>query len=119
MKTLVLKPADVKPEWLLVDATDQVVGRLAATIATMLLGKHRPDYTPHVASGDLIVVINADKVKFTGRKWSDKVYDRYTGYPSGRKVITAEQLRQKSPETIIKLAVKRMLPEEQARPQHH
>lgn len=110
MKTFVLKPADFKPEWLLVDAEDLVVGRLAAKIAPMLIGKHRPQYTPHVACGDFIVVVNAGKVRFTGTKWQNKTYDKYTGYPSGRKVMTAEEMRDKSPETIIKLAVRRMLP---------
>ena len=110
MKTFVLKPADFKPEWLLVDAEDLVVGRLAAKIAPMLIGKHRPQYTPHVACGDFIVIVNAEKVRFTGTKWQNKTYDKYTGYPSGRKVLTAEEMRAKSPETIIKLAVRRMLP---------
>jgi large subunit ribosomal protein L13 len=110
MKTFVLKPADVKPEWHLVDATELVVGRLAAKLAPMLIGKHKPQYTPHVACGDFVVIVNAEKVKFTGTKWSSKTYDKYTGYPSGRKVVTAEELRAKSPETIIKLAVRRMLP---------
>ena len=110
MKTFVLKPADVKPEWHLVDATELVVGRLAAKLAPMLIGKHKPQYTPHVACGDFVVIVNAEKVKFTGTKWTSKTYDKYTGYPSGRKVITAEDLRAKSPETIIKLAVRRMLP---------
>jgi large subunit ribosomal protein L13 len=110
MKTFVLKPADVKPNWLLVDATDLIVGRLAAQIAPMLMGKHRPDYTPHVAGGDFVVVINASKLRFTGRKMTDKIYDKYTGYPSGRKTITAEELLAKSPETVLKLAVRRMLP---------
>jgi large subunit ribosomal protein L13 len=110
MKTFVLKPADVKPDWLLVDAEDLVVGRLAAKIAPMLIGKHRPQFTPHVACGDFIVIVNAEKVRFTGTKWQNKTYNKYTGYPSGRKVVTAEEMREKSPETIIKLAVRRMLP---------
>lgn len=110
MKTILLKPLEVKQQWLLVDATDQVVGRLAAKIARVLMGKHRPDYTPHVACGDFVVVINAAKVKFTGQKWANKIYDRYTGYPSGRRVVTAAQMREISPETILKLAVRRMLP---------
>jgi len=110
MKTFVLKPADVKPEWLLVDAADLVVGRLAAKVAPILIGKHRPQYTPHVACGDFVVVVNAEKVRFTGTKWQNKTYNKYTGYPSGRKVLTAEEMRDKSPETIIKLAVRRMLP---------
>jgi large subunit ribosomal protein L13 len=110
MKTFILKPAEVKPEWLLVDATDLVVGRLAAKLAPVLIGKHRPQYTPHVACGDFVVIVNAEKVRFTGAKWQAKTYNKYTGYPSGRKVVTAEEMRAKSPETIIKLAVRRMLP---------
>jgi len=110
MKTFILKPADVKPEWLLIDAEDLVVGRLAAQVAPVLIGKHRPQYTPHVACGDFVVVVNAEKVRFTGTKWANKTYNKYTGYPSGRKVVTAEEMRAKSPETIIKLAVRRMLP---------
>jgi large subunit ribosomal protein L13 len=110
MKTFVLKSTEIKPEWVLVDATDLVVGRLAAKLAPMLMGKHRPTYTPHVACGDFVVVVNAEKVRLTGTKWTTKVYDKYSGYSSGRKTITAEALREKSPESIIKLAVRRMLP---------
>jgi ribosomal protein L13, bacterial type len=110
MKTYVMKSAEVKPEWLLVDAEDLVVGRLAAKLAPILIGKHRPQYTPNVACGDFVVIVNAEKVRFTGTKWQAKTYDKYTGYPSGRKVVTAEEMRDKSPETIIKLAVRRMLP---------
>ena len=110
MKTLVLKPAEVQPQWWVVDGEGLVVGRLAAKLAPILMGKHRPDYTPHVASGDFVIVVNADKLAFTGKKWTDKTYDRYTGYPSGRRVINAETLRDKNPEKIIQLAVRRMLP---------
>lgn len=110
MKTLVLKTAEVKPHWLYVDATDKVVGRLAAKLAPILMGKHRPDYTPHVACGDFVVVVNVEKIKFTGTKWENKTYDKYTGYPSGRRVITASAMRAKSPETVLRHAVKRMLP---------
>jgi large subunit ribosomal protein L13 len=110
MKTILLKPADVKPEWWLVDGTDLVVGRLATRIAMILMGKHRPDYTPHVASGDFVVVTNVEKLKFTGAKWQDKTYDRYTGFHSGLKTINAEGLRDKKPELILELAVQRMLP---------
>jgi large subunit ribosomal protein L13 len=110
MKTLMLKPAEVKPRWWVVDATDLPVGRLAARLAPILMGKHRPDYTPHVASGDFVVVVNVEKLKFTGKKWQDKTYDRYTGYPGGRKVINADKLRYKNPEKILQLAVRRMLP---------
>ncbi|MGL5095781.1 MAG: 50S ribosomal protein L13, partial [Planctomycetia bacterium] len=111
MKTMVLKASALPPaEWFLIDATDLVVGRMAVEIARMLMGKHRPDYTPHVLSSAFVVVVNAEKVKFTGRKWEQKEYARYTGYSSGRRVLTAEQMRDKSPETIVKLAVRRMLP---------
>ena len=110
MKTFVLKPAEVQPQWWIVDGADQVVGRLAAKLAPILMGKHRPEYTPHVACGDFVIVVNAQKLKFTGRKWQDKIYDRYTGYPGGRKTLTAAQLRDKRPEKILELAVRRMLP---------
>lgn len=110
MKSFVLKEGDLKPEWWVIDATDLVVGRLAAKLAPILLGKHKPTYTPHMPGGDFVVVINAEKVKFTGRKWADKEYDRYTGYPSGRRVVTATQMRDKAPEQIMKLAIRRMLP---------
>lgn len=110
MKTITLKPADVKPQWWVVDATDLRVGRLAAKLAPMLMGKHRPDYTPHVACGDFVVVVNVEKLQFSGTKWHDKVYDRYTGYPGGRRTLTAEQLRDKNPTKILELAVRRMLP---------
>lgn len=109
-RTIQRKATEVQEEWFLVDATDQVVGRLAVRIAHRLMGKHRPDYTPHVISGTNIVVVNVEKVRFTGTKWQNKEYDRYTGYPSGRRVVTAEKMREKSPETILRLAVRRMLP---------
>ena len=112
MKTLNLKPAEAEArrQWHVVDATDLVVGRLAAKLAPVLMGKHRPDYTPHVLCGDFVVVTNAEKVKFTGTKWQDKEYDKYTGYPSGRKFLTAAEMRAKKPEKILELAVRRMLP---------
>jgi large subunit ribosomal protein L13 len=110
MKTITLKPADVNPQWWVIDATDWKVGRLAAKLAPILMGKHRPDYTPHVACGDFVVVTNADKIQFSGTKWQVKEYDRYTGYPGGRRVLTAEQLHEKNPTKILELAVRRMLP---------
>jgi large subunit ribosomal protein L13 len=93
-----------------VDATNKTVGRLAAQIARILMGKHRPIYTPHVDTGDFIVVINAEKVRFTGTKWKTKIYKRYTGYPGGLWHEPAEQLRDRKPTEILKLAVRRMLP---------
>ena len=108
-KTYMAKPGEVKQKWYLVDAQGKVVGRLASEIAKILMGKHRPQYTPHVDTGDWIVVINADKVVFTGKKWDQKVYTWYTGYP-GLKTETARARLQRRPELILQLAVRRMLP---------
>ena len=111
--TVSLKPADVTKKWIVVDAQDAVVGRLASFIAMRLRGKHRPDYTPHVDCGDVVVVINADKVKFTGRKLDQKTYYRHTGYPGGIKETTAGKiLNGRFPERILEKAVERMLPKE-------
>ena len=98
------------PEWHHVDATDKVLGRLASQIATVLMGKHRPTYTPHVDTGDFVVVTNCDQIKLTGSKWQTIHYDRYTYYPGGWKTETAEQVRARHPERIIRFAVRRMLP---------
>jgi large subunit ribosomal protein L13 len=100
---------DVKRKWWLVDATDKVVGRLASDIAVILMGKHRPEYTPHVDTGDFVLVVNADKVVFTGKKWNEKRYTWYTGYP-GQKSETARERFAKKPGQILKEAVRRMLP---------
>jgi len=104
------KPGQVPPRWYLVDATDQVLGRLAARIATVLMGKHKPTYTPHVDGGDFVVVVNAGQVKLTGRKRETMVYQRYTRYPGGRKVISLETMMKRHPERILREAVRRMLP---------
>jgi len=114
MKTTVsLKPADVEKKWIVIDAENAVVGRLASYIALRLRGKHRPDYTPHVDCGDYIVVVNADKVKFTGRKLEQKIYYHHTGYPGGIKERTAGKiLGGRFPERILEKAVERMLPKE-------
>jgi large subunit ribosomal protein L13 len=96
--------------WWLIDATDQVVGRLAVQIANILRGKHRPEYTPHIDSGEFVIVINAAKVKFTGRKWETKSYQSYSHYPGGQKITTARDLLQRQPERILELAVRRMVP---------
>jgi len=109
MKTYMAKPADVERNWLLVDATEKIVGRLASEIAVILMGKHRPTYTPHVDTGDNIVVINAEKVTFTGKKWEQKTYAWYTGYPRQR-TISAKRRLEKHPELILREAVRRMLP---------
>lgn len=108
-KTYMAKPAEVEAKWWLVDATDKVVGRLASDIAMVLMGKHRPTYTPHVDTGDFVVVVNAEKVKFTGQKWQKKEYNWYTGY-HGLQTETAEHRRDRKPELIIIEAVRRMLP---------
>jgi large subunit ribosomal protein L13 len=109
MKTYSAKPGELKPKWLLVDADGKIVGRLATDIAMALMGKHRPTYTPHVDTGDFVVVVNADKVVFTGRKWDNKEYRWYTGY-TGQRVETAGKRLKRRPELIIREAVRRMLP---------
>jgi large subunit ribosomal protein L13 len=110
MSTYVAKPSDVEKKWILIDAEGLVVGRLAALIATRLKGKHKPIYTPHVDCGDNIVVINADKVVFTGDKHTDKIYYRHTGYPGGIKETTPRKILEgKFPERVVELAVERML----------
>jgi large subunit ribosomal protein L13 len=104
------KPINFEQQWWVIDATDQVVGRLAATIATILRGKHKPQYTPHQDTGDFIIIINAAKVKFTGRKLEQKTYQSYSHYPGGQKIIPASEVMEKHPERIIVSAVKRMVP---------
>ena len=108
-RTYVAKPGEIEQKWWSVDATDQIVGRLATEIAVILMGKHRPTYTPHVDTGDFIVVTNAEKVQFSGKKWAKKKYTWYTGYTRQR-TVTAEVRRQRKPEMILQEAVRRMLP---------
>jgi len=110
MKTYMAKPGEVTQQWHLVDATDQVVGRLATQCARILMGKHRPAYTPHLDTGDFIVVVNAAKLRFTGKKLDQKVYQRYSGYPSGLKEEKAGSLLKRDPRRLFELAVRRMLP---------
>lgn len=110
MKTFSAKPAEVQRDWFVVDADGKTLGRLATEIARRLRGKHKPVYTPHVDTGDYIVVINADKVRVTGRKETDKVYYKHSGFIGGMKSITLDKLRAKAPERIIETAVKGMLP---------
>ena len=109
MKTFMAKPGEVEQRWWLVDASDKVVGRLASEIAMILMGKHRPTYTPHVDTGDYVIVVNAEKVEFTGKKWQQKTYRWYTGY-QGLKSESAEHRRDRRPELIVEEAVRRMLP---------
>ncbi|MGM0587704.1 MAG: 50S ribosomal protein L13 [Bacteroidota bacterium] len=109
-KTYSAKPSDIDKKWVLVDAEDIALGRLASNIATILRGKNKPTFTPHMDTGDNVVVINAEKVKLTGNKWRDKTYFRHTGYPGGERFTTAEEMLEKDPTFIIKNAVKGMLP---------
>lgn len=115
MDTLSYKTISVKPEaqvknWVLVDAESAVLGRLASQVAKMIRGKHKPGYTPHIDCGDHVIVINADKIKLTGSKWTEKEYLSHTGYPGGQRVTTPRRLAAKHPASIIERAVKGMLP---------
>ena len=110
MKTFSAKPASVKRDWYVIDADGKTLGRMATEIAKRLRGKHKAEYTPHVDTGDYIVVVNADKVTVTGNKTTDKMYYRHTGYPGGIKEINFEKLQAFKPEMIIEKAVKGMLP---------
>ncbi len=110
MKTFLPKVDEIERQWYVIDATDQVLGRMAVTIANMLRGKHKPTYTPHLDCGDFIVVVNADKVKLTGRKETRKVYQYYSRHMGGQTERTAADLRRKHPEWLIKQAVWGMLP---------
>lgn len=110
-----VKKEEVQRNWYLIDAQNQILGRLASKIAHMLQGKHRPDFTPHVDQADFFVIINADKIKITGKKLDQKVYWRHSGYMGGLKLETAKQLLEKKPEMLIYLAVKRMLPRNRMR----
>ena len=111
MKTFTATPADIDKKWIIIDAEGVVLGRLASIVANRLRGKHKPSFTPHMDMGDNVIVINADKVQMTGRKRSEKLYWRHTGYPGGIKSKTAEEILDgKYPERVVTLAVKRMLP---------
>lgn len=110
MKTVSTRTQDVVHDWYVVDASQYTLGRLAAALAHRLRGKHKPQYTPHVDTGDYIVVVNAEQVRVTGRKETDKIYYRHTGYPGGIKSRTLQEMREKRPEQIIQRAVKGMLP---------
>ena len=104
------KSTDNNGKWWIVDAQDAVLGRLATSVASCLRGKHNPLFTPHVDTGDWVIVVNADKIKLTGRKWEQKTYYRHSGYIGGLKSITAKKLLEKNPEDLIRFAVKGMLP---------
>ena len=110
MSTTLATPSTADRKWVVIDAADQVVGRLAVVIANLLRGKHKPTYTPNIDTGDFVIVVNADKVQFTGRKWENKSYQTYSHYAGGQKIIPAAEMLAKKPEEILRLAVKRMMP---------
>ena len=110
MNTFSAKPAEVRRDWYVVDATGKTLGRLSSEIARRLRGKHKPEYTPHVDTGDYIVVVNAEKIRVTGNKLKDKMYHRYTGYIGNLKSVPLEKMLDEKPERVIELAVKGMLP---------
>lgn len=110
VKTYYAKPNEVEREWFVIDATDQVLGRVAAKAAQILKGKHKPQYTPHVDTGDFVIIVNADKIRVTGTKAQNKVYSRHSGFPGGLKQETFTEAMQKHPERVIEHAVKGMLP---------
>ena len=109
-KTQSAKKQEVQRQWYVIDATDQVLGRLASKVAKILRGKHKPVYTPHVDTGDHVIIINAEKIRLTGNKWTDKQYVRYSGYPGGQRIQSAKEILQKHPERLIEMAVRGMLP---------
>ncbi len=109
-KTVSLNKATVEKNWIIVDADSQVLGRMASEVAKMIRGKHKPAYTPHVDCGDNVIVVNADKIRLTGNKWTDKQYVRHTGYPGGQRIETANQVKAKSSTVLVEKAVRGMLP---------
>lgn len=110
MKTYSAKKGEVEKKWVLIDAADQALGRVASKAAAIIRGKHKPTFTPHVDTGDNVIIINAAKVKLTGRKWDQKIYYWHTGYPGGIKSKTAKQIHDDSPSNMLKKAVTGMLP---------
>ncbi len=115
MKTYMAKKGEVERKWYIIDASGKIVGRLATKIATILRGKHKPEFTPHVDTGDFVIVVNAEKIKFTGKKFENKKYYKHTGYIGGLKETTAKEMLEKKPEEIIIQAVKGMLPKNRMR----
>ncbi len=111
MKTYMAKKGELEAKWHVVDATEKILGRMASRIATILMGKHRPEYTPHVDTGDFVIVVNADKIRVTGAaKPTQRTYQRYSGYPGGQKVVTLAEMLKTKPDKVISEAVRRMLP---------
>ena len=109
-KSISLNRATVKKEWVIIDADSQILGRMASEVAKMIRGKHKPSFTPHIDCGDNVIIINADKIRLTGKKWSDKKYIRHTGYPGGQRVETPNSIKAKSYTILVEKAVKGMLP---------
>lgn len=110
MHTVSIRKEDVTRKWYVIDVKDKVLGRVASEVAKILRGKHKPVYTPHVDTGDYVIIVNADKVVMTGDKWSQKLYRWHTGYPGGFREVVADKMRQRHPERIIELAIRGMLP---------
>jgi len=110
MKTWTVRPGDIERKWHIVDAQDMILGRLATEVARILRGKHRPEFTPHADCGDHVIVINAEKIKVTGKKETDKVYYHHTGHPGGLKSITLEKQRAEHPERVVEGAIRGMMP---------
>ncbi|MBO4281658.1 MAG: 50S ribosomal protein L13 [Bacteroidales bacterium] len=109
-KTVSAKPSTIQKEWLLIDAEGEIVGRLASVAAQLLRGKYKTNYTPHMDCGDNVVIINAEKIRFTGKKMTDKQYVRYTGYPGGQRFATPKELLQRKPIAVLEHAIRGMLP---------
>lgn len=109
-KTVSATPASIQKEWVVVDATDEILGRLASKVANMLRGKYKVNFTPNLDCGDNVIVVNCEKVRFTGKKLTDKVYVRHTGYPGGQRFATPKELLSRKPEAVVEEAVKGMLP---------
>ena len=109
-KTVSMNKATVNKEWLVIDATNQTLGRFCSKVALVLRGKHKPSFTPNADCGDNVIIINADKIRLTGNKWANKEYIRHTGYPGGQRIVTAEQMLAKKPIAIIEKGIKGMLP---------
>ena len=110
MRSYVAKPSDIEKTWYVIDAEGQTLGRLATEAATLLRGKHKPTFTPHIDTGDYVIIINAEKVEVTGKKRKDKIYRHYTGFPGGVREVSFERLLEKKPEEIVRHAVKGMMP---------
>ena len=111
MKSYIAKPSEIERKWYVVDAEGKTLGRLASKVAAILRGKNKPTYTPHIDCGDYVIVINAAKIKVTGKKMTDKLYTTYSGFPGGKKEVALKELQQKKPDEVVRHAIKGMMPE--------